>query len=300
MNELDALADQFSAARSHLRAVAYRMLGSISDADDVVQEAWLRLSRSEVSHITNVPGWLTTVTARHCLDHLRARKTGAARREAEPTAGEPASGADPEAEVALADSVGLALLVVLESLGPAERIAFVLHDLFDLSFDEIAQVLDRTPEAARQLASRARRRVRQPSAESVPPPTDDGRRVQRRLVEAFLTATRKGDVQELLAVLAPDVTFTADEATNRGRALTVRGATKVARIAAKGGAAAAAVILVDGQVGLAVAPMGRLRMVIRFVTSGDRITHVEAIGDSRALERMTFALLDAESERGDA
>ena len=206
------LAEQFEAQRSHLQRVAYRMLGSLGEADDAVQEAWLRLSRSEVEGIDNLGGWLTTVVARVCLDMLRSRKL---RRE-EPLDGEPepaadhAATSDPERETELADNVGLALLVVLEALAPAERVAFVLHDMFDLPFEEIAPIVGRSPTAARQLASRARRRV-QGSAETSQADVAGNRKV----VDAFLAAARSGDMAGLLAVLDPDVVLHADRAAAR-------------------------------------------------------------------------------------
>src|SRR5205809_934269 len=203
------LAERFEANRPHLRAVAYRMLGSVAEADDAVQEAWLRFDRSDTSAVANLGGWLTTVVARVCLDMLRARKS---RGEEPLTPAGPAvdrqpSQSDPEEEVLLADSVGLALLVVLETLAPAERLAFVLHDMFDLSFEEIAPIVDRSPDAARQLASRARRRVQ--GAGTVP---DADPTRQREMVDAFLAASRGGDFDALLALLDPDVVVRADPA----------------------------------------------------------------------------------------
>ena len=213
MDEHEWLAEQFEANRTHLRAVAYRMLGSLSEADDAVQEAWLRLSRSDTSGVENLGGWLTTVVARVCLDMLRSRKS---RREEPLGAHVPdpmvsrEDGIDPEHEALLADSVGLALLVVLETLAPAERVAFVLHDMFDLPFDEIAPIVGRSPTAARQLASRARRRVQ--GAATVP---DADLTRQREVVDAFLAASRGGDFDALLALLDPDVVLRADRAPCR-------------------------------------------------------------------------------------
>src|SRR6266480_3480972 len=213
MNDNDWMVERFEEHRGHLRAVAYRMLGSLSEADDAVQESWLRLSRADTSDVANLGGWLTTVVARVCLDMLRSRK---ARSEESlgPHVLEPAVGQEdrshPEQETLLADSVGLALLVVLETLAPPERVAFVLHDMFDLPFDEIAPIVARTPAAARQLASRARRRVR--GAATVP---DADRTRQREVVEAFLAASRGGDFDALLAVLDPDVVLRADPAAAR-------------------------------------------------------------------------------------
>jgi RNA polymerase sigma-70 factor (ECF subfamily) len=223
VNERDYLAERFEANRSHLRAVAYRMLGSVSEADDAVQEAWLRLSRSDADEIQNLGGWLTTVVARVSLDMLRSRDT---RREdpldlrmPEPII-DRADGTDPEHETLLADSVGLALLVVLETLKPAERLAFVLHDIFEVPFDEIAPIVDRSPEATRQLASRARRRVQ---GERTAPDADI--QTQREVVDAFVAAARVGDFEALFEVLDPDVVLRTD----RGRvAREIRGAEAVA------------------------------------------------------------------------
>ncbi len=226
MDDREYLAQQFEANRTHLRAVAYRMLGSVSEADDAVQESWLRLSRSDASEIENLGGWLTTVVARVCLDMLRSRKS---QREEPlgPHVPEPIvsreDGVDPEHEALLADSVGLALVVVLETLTPAERLAFVLHDMFAVPFGEIGSIVDRSPDAARQLASRARRRVR---GAPVPDP-DLGR--QREVVDAFLAAARDGDLEALVAVLDPDVVLRADRGAVAARASReVRGARAVA------------------------------------------------------------------------
>src|SRR5215207_7831580 len=231
MNEHNWLTQRFESNRTHLRAVAYRMLGSLSEADDAVQEAWLRLSRSDTSGVENFGGWLTTVVARVCLDMLRSRKT----RHEEPL-GEPLGahvpdpvvsredGIDPEQEVLLADSVGLALLVVLETLSPAERLAFVLHDMFAVPFDEIAPIVGRSPTAARQLASRARRRVRRAA-----PVPDADLALQREVVDAFLAASREGDFDVLLAVLDPDVVLRSDTGVEGpGVSREVRGAEEVA------------------------------------------------------------------------
>src|SRR5262245_29280729 len=259
------LAEQFESHRGHLREVAYRMLSSRSEADDAVQEAWLRLSRSDTGAVENLGGWLTTVVARVCLDMLRWRKS---RRE-EPLETHWSNlvmsrenRSDPEHEVALCESVGLALLVVLETLPPAERVAFVLHDMFDLPFDEIAPIVGRTEAAARQLASRARRRVR---GSPMVPAADLSR--QREIVEAFLAASRGGDFEALLAVLDPDVVARADRAAVPSGALTeVRGAPAVAKSALTFSARArfAQVALVNGTVGIIVAPRGRLFIVLGF------------------------------------
>src|SRR5436309_4057058 len=248
MHEHDWLTEQFEAYRSHLRAVAYRMLGSMSEADDAVQESWLRLSRSDTSGVENLGGWLTTVVARMCLDMLRTRES----RHEEPLdvhVPDPIisreDGIDPEYEALLADSVGLALHVVLDTLNPAERLAFALHDLFAVPFDEIAPIVGRSETAARQLASRARRRVQ--GAATAP---DADRTRQRVVVDAFLAASRGGDFDALLAVLDPDVVLRADRAAvQTGASEEVRGATAVARTFA-GRARAARPALVNGVAGL--------------------------------------------------
>jgi len=291
MNDHDQLAEQFEAKRSHLRAVAYRMLGSLPEAEDAVQESWLRLSRADTSAVENVGGWLTTVVARVCLDMLRSRKS---RREEpleahvpEPAAAR-AESADAEQEMVLADSVGLALLVVLETLAPAERLVFVLHDMFALSFDEIAPIVDRSPAAARQLASRARRRVQGASTVS-----DATLTRQREIVDAFLAASRGGDFDALLAVLAPDVVLRSDAAARRpGVPAELRGAREVASRAVKGGARAARPVLVNGAVGVVVAPRGRLMMVLLFTIAGDKIVEIEAVGDTDRLRGLELSVLD--------
>lgn len=277
MDEKKLLADAFEANRGHLRGVAWRMLGSASEADDAVQEAWLRLARADTGEVENLGGWLTTVVARICLDMLRSRRS---RREepADPDAPEPvAEGGDPEREIVLADSVGVALMVVLDTLAPAERLAFVLHDMFDIPFDDIAPIVGRSPEAARQLASRARRRVqgaRQPDP-------DLARR--RQVIEAFLAASRGGDFEALLAVLAPDVEFSADAAAARlGGAASLSGAAAVAQ-AFQGRAAAARTVLVDGVPGVLVAPSGKLLLVMRITVADGRITAIEAVADAERL-----------------
>jgi RNA polymerase sigma factor (sigma-70 family) len=312
MDGRDWLADRFEEDRGHLRAVAYRMLGSLSEADDAVQEAWLRLSRSDTSEVQNLSGWLTTVVARVCLDTLRSRK---ARREeplgelAPERLASSAAGADPEQEALLADSVGLALLVVLEMLEPAERLAFVLHDMFDVPFDEIAPIVGRTPAAARQLASRARRRVHGAGTQvgAGGRKGEDGREgvvkgrggdleQQRALVDAFMAAARAGDFQGLLAVLDPDVVLRSDRA---GAPREIRGAAEYARRAAVGGAWAAAsgawaaqVALVNGAVGVIVAPRGRLTMVLEFTIENGKIVAVDAITDPQRIGELELAVLD--------
>jgi RNA polymerase sigma factor (sigma-70 family) len=278
------LAAQFESNREHLRAVAYRMLGSVSEAEDTVQEAWLRLSRSDSRSIENLGGWLTTVVARMCLDTLRARRIRAeAPVEAPRTV---ASDESFERQAAIADSVGLALLVVLETLAPAERIAFVLHDMFDLTFEEIAPIVERTPTAARQLASRARRRV-----QGAPVPDADRRR-KRAIVEAFLAAARLGDLDGLLALLDPDVVLRGDRITMPGKQKSLRGAHVLAGRAAAAGARAARIALVDGEIAVVIAPLGRLLMVLRYTIEGDKIVEVEAIGEPERLATLELAVLD--------
>jgi RNA polymerase sigma-70 factor (ECF subfamily) len=267
------------------------MLGSLSEADDAVQESWIRLSRSDADRIENLGGWLTTVVGRVCLDMLRSRTS---RRE-EPLGahlpgpvGGAGSGADPEQEALLADSVGLALLVVLETLTPAERLAFVLHDTFAVPFDEIAPIVGRSPEAARQLASRARRRVRGETA-----PLDADLTRQREVVDAFLAAARGGDFARLLAVLDPDVVLRADSANLLpGGAREMRGATAIARNAVRGGARAAQAALVNGAVGVVVAPRGRLLMVLDFTVRDGKVVEIDAISDPERLHQIDLAVLD--------
>jgi len=291
MDEHDFLAEQFEENRTHLRAVAYRMLGSLSEAEDAVQEAWLRLSRSDTGGVENLGGWLTTVVGRVCLDMLRSRRS---RREEplgarfpDPIVGRQ-GGIDPEYEALLSDSVGLALLAVLETLSPAERLAFVLHDMFAVPFDEIATIVDRSPAASRQLTSRARRRVRG----AVTSPDADLAR-QREVVDAFLAAARGGDFDALVAVLDPDVVLRADrEAVPAGASREVRGAPAVARRAAKGRARAARPALVNGAVGVVVAPRGRLLMVLGFTIRGGEIVEIDAIADSARLRKLDLAVLD--------
>jgi len=293
MSASDWLTERFEETRPHLRGVAYRMLGSASEAEDAVQETWLRLHRADTSDVANLGGWLTTVTARVCLDMLRSRKS---RREVpiEGTPPEPAEQApaiDPAEETRLANSVGLALLVVLDALSPAERVAFVLHDLFDLSFEEIAPVVGRSEEAARQLASRARRRVR--GAET---PTAGELRSQRALVDAFLAAARTGDLQTLVSMLDPDVEFHADSAAMRGgRAREVRGAGPVAKLYS-GRAHGVGSALIDGAVGIVVAPLGRLMMVIQVTFSAGRISKLDVVADPAKLRDMDIVALEG-SER---
>lgn len=289
MDRQNFLADQFEAHRSHLRRVAYRMLGAAGEADDAVQEAWLRLSRSEPDGIQNLGGWLTTVVARVCLDMLRTRKS---RREEPLGEGEDESQPgelDPEQEALLADSVGLAVLVVLEALAPAERVAFVLHDMFDLPFEEIAPIVGRSPSAARQLASRARRRVRG-SAKSADADVDLAG--NRQVVDAFLAASRAGDFEGLMAVLDPDVVLNADlTAVQMGGTLQLRGAAAVAGMY-KGRAQTARPALVDGALGVVVAPLGKLKLALRLTITNGRIAAIDVIADPERLRDVTISALD--------
>ena len=291
MEELEWLAKQFEEKRTHLRAVAYRMLGSLSEAEDAVQESWLRLSRSSTSEIQNLGRWLTTVVARVCLDMLRSRKS----RPEEPLDAhkpEPMvsreNRADPETEMLMADSVGLALLVVLDTLAPAERLAFVLHDMFNLSFDEIAPIAGRSPIATRQLASRARRRVQ--GAARIPE-ADLTR--QREVIDAFLAASRGGDFEALLAMLDPDVILRADAAAPpKGAPKEIRGAAAIAGRAVKAGARAARLALVDGAAGVIVAPRGRLLMVLRFTITGGKIVEIDVTAEPKRLRELDLAVLN--------
>jgi len=288
----EQLTKMFEADRARLRAVAYRMLGSVSEADDAVQEAWLRINRSGAGGIQNLEGWLTTVVARVCLDLLRSRKSR--REEALDELVASITGrddrTDPEQEALLAESVGIALLVVLDTLGPAERVAFVLHDVFDLPFDEIANVVGRTPAAARQLASRARRRVRGGDAT----PGHDLKR-QQVVVDAFLVALRAGDFEGLLAVLDPEAVFRADAAAGPlGAPTEIRGARNWARgaLAYSRFARFARPALVNGAVGLVLAERGRLSRVLSFTIAHEKIVKVEVIADAERLEQLDLAVLN--------
>jgi RNA polymerase sigma factor (sigma-70 family) len=292
MDERNWLAERFEEHRTRLRAVAYRMLGSLSEADDAVQEAWLRLSRSDADEIENLGGWLTTVVSRVSLNMLRARS---ARRE-EPIGvhvPEPIvdrlDGTDPEHEALLADSIGLALLVVLETLPPAERLAFVLHDMFAVPFDEIAPIVDRSPDAARQLASRARRRVQ---GENTVPDADLGR--QREVVEAFLAASREGDFDALLAVLDPDVVLRAEVGPLPSDAREVRGAEAVAGQALTYSRLRLAVrpALVNGVIGAVTTLHGRPFSVGAFTVRGGKIVEIDILADPERLSRLDLAVLD--------
>ena len=293
MDAHDTITGRFEANRAHLRAVAYRMLGSRSDADDAVQEAWLRLSRSDTDAIENLDGWLTTVVARVSLDMLRSRKS---RREEPLDAHVPdpvlsrEDRADPEQQALLAESVGLALLVVLETLGPEERLAFVLHDMFGVPFDEIAAIVGRSTTAAYQLASRARRRVR--GAPAVPDVDLSG---QRKVVNAYLAAARDGDFEALLAVLGPDVVLRADTgATGPGLSRVLRGARAVADGAATYARLAkfARPVLVNGAPGFIVIRERQPLAVIGFTVTEERIAEIDILADPTRLRELDLAILD--------
>jgi RNA polymerase sigma-70 factor (ECF subfamily) len=286
MDDRDWLAERFEAHRPHLRAVAYRMLGSAAEADDAVQETWLRASRAGADEVDNLGGWLTTVVARVCLNQLRSRRS---RPEAplDDQAAELADGAaDPEAEAVLADAVGPALLVVLDTLSPAERLAFVLHDLFAVPFGEIAEILGRSEAAARQLASRARRRVQGAEA------SEGDRARQRLVVEAFLAASRKGDFEALLRLLDPRVVARADAAAvAAGAEAEVRGARAVAGTFV-GRARFARPALVEGAVGAVWAPGGRPRVVFAFTVSDGRVAEIRLLADPERLAELDLVPLD--------
>ncbi|GAA1978245.1 sigma-70 family RNA polymerase sigma factor [Amycolatopsis minnesotensis] len=288
MAEHDELAARFETHRAQLRAVAYRMLGSLGEADDAVQEAWLRLGRTDVREVESMAAWLRTVVSRVCLDMLRSRKS---RREdlGGNLPDEFAGGPGPEEEILLADSVGRALLVVLDTLGPDERVAFVLHDLFAVPFDRIAPIVDRSPVTTKKLASRARQRVRGTS------PVPDADLARHRLViDAFLAASRGGDLTALLEVLAPDVVRRADPAAlPPGRSTVARGARVVAKETVGFGRRSrfAETALVDGSVGVVVAPRGRLVLAITVTVEGDRITSYEVIADPDRLRQLDIAVL---------
>ena len=286
---MDELARQFEEHRTHLRGVAYRILGSLSEADDAVQEAWLRLSRSDAEAIDNLGGWLTTVVARIALNLLRARKTRGEVHVPEPIV-DSADGLDPEHEALLADSVGLALLVVLETLTPAERLAFVLHDVFAVPFDEIAPIVDRTPAAARQLASRARRRVQ---AEPTEPDAD--LETQREVVDAFVAASRNGDFEALLEVLDPDVVLRADSSPLApGAPRELRGAATVARNAQGYGRLGLDMrhALVNGVAGLVALRDGVPFSVGAVIVRNRRIVAVDIVADPERLARLDLTIVD--------
>jgi RNA polymerase sigma-70 factor (ECF subfamily) len=293
------LADRFEEHRAHLRAVAYRMLGSLTEADDAVQDTWLRLSRSGAGEVDNLGGWLTTIVARVCLNMLRSRNL---RREEslgvhlpDPLIS-PEGELQPEEEALLADSVGLALLVVLDTLAPAERLAFVLHDMFELPFEEIAPMVGRTPAAARQLASRARRRVK---GAEVPAPDPDLAR-QREVVDAFFSAARGGDFDALVAVLDPDVVLRLDSGARRPAAsLMIRGAAAVARQAQSGLAAGLRAAhlhpaLVNGAAGVVVTVRGRPITVMGFTVADGKVAEIDAIADPERVRKIAAAVLNDE------
>jgi RNA polymerase sigma factor (sigma-70 family) len=293
MDGHDLLTERFEANRTHLRAVAYRMLGSLSEADDALQETWLRLNRTSTDDVQNLTGWLTTVVARVCLDMLRVRTL--LREEPhgvhvpEPIVGS-AQGHDPEHQALLADFVGLALLVVLETLSPAERLAFVLHDMFSVPFDDIAPIVGRSPAAARQLASRARRRVQ---GTTIIPDADLGR--QREVVDAFLTASRNGDFEALLAVLDPDVVLRADSGTASPVASTeLRGAAAVAEQALffSRFAEFARPALVNGTAGLVTAPGGHPFSVMGFAIALGRIVEIDILADPTRLRQLDLTVIN--------
>ncbi|MBB4935499.1 RNA polymerase sigma-70 factor (ECF subfamily) [Lipingzhangella halophila] len=295
MNELDFLAERFEEHRAHLKAVAYRMLGSLAESDDAVQEAWLRLTRSEADKIDNLGGWLTTVVGRVCLDVLRSRRL---RREEplesrlpDPVVSEE-NGACPEHQALVADSVGLALLVVLESLDPAERLAFVLHDMFGMPFEQIAPIVDRTPSTARKLASRARRRVR-----GQPPVPDPDPVAQRRVVDAFLTAARGGDFDRLLVILDPDIVLRADSGSAfPGGMKVLRGAEAVAgqfatfqRMAT---ISVARPVLVNGTSGLLTTVDGELNSIMNFTIANEKVVAIDILSDPDRLADLDLTGLE--------
>jgi len=305
MTEHNWLTERFEENRPRLRGVAYRMLGSLSEAEDAVQEAWLRLNGIDAATIENLGGWLTTVVSRVCLDMLRGRK---ARREesieaqvTEPSVGR-GEGADPESEALLADSVGVALLVVLDTLTPAERLVFVLHDLFGMPFHEIGSIVGRSPAAAKQLASRARRRVRGSSA-----PLDADKARQREVVEAFLRAARAGDIDALLTVLDPDAVIRIDAAARTdgvvridappeevGQPREVKGASMWVRqmvALSRGLRFGVQTALIDGSIGLIFAPRGKLVRALMFTFENAKVTRVDAIGDPAHLRKLDIAVL---------
>ncbi|WP_328401891.1 sigma-70 family RNA polymerase sigma factor [Nocardia sp. NBC_00403] len=290
MHAQDLLARRFETHRDHLRSIAYRMLGSSSEAEDAVQEAWLRLALSDTGDMENLAGWLTTVVSRICLDMLRSR---AARREDPVDSiadhGDTAYDSDPEHEAVLIDSVGRALLVVLDTLGPDERVAFVLHDMFAVPFDQIAPIVRRTTATTKRLASRARSRARGDATASSAELAE-----QRHVVEAFLAAARSGDLAALLVVLAPEVVRTADPAAlPAGMALVARGADAVAKetLVLRRRSQVAALALVNGTVGIIVAPRGRLLLALTVTVEGDRIAAYEVYADPARLRQLELAVL---------
>ena len=290
MNNHEWLAEQFEGYRNHLRSVAYRMLGSLSEADDAVQAAWLNVSRADTSGVDNLGGWLTTIVARVCLDTLRARKLHP---EEDLETHEPVrvadEGIDPEYEALLADSVGIALLVILNTLNPDERLAFVLHDVFAMPFEEIAPIVGRSATTARQLASRARRRVR--GATAVP---SAALSPQKEVVKAFLAAARAGDFEALLAVLDPEVVFRADAPSMpNGEAWETAGAAAVAKqFLRRGGAQSVYPMLLNGVVGLVVAPRGRMKLVLNFTIANGKIASIDAVAEPTYLSQLEMAVLN--------
>jgi RNA polymerase sigma factor (sigma-70 family) len=301
MADNDWLAAAFEEHRAHLRAVAYRLLGSLTDAEDAVQDTWLRLGRADISEVENLSGWLTTVVARVSLNMLRSRRRETPVGDSWPAAAEaaatapgavgPSGAADPEDEAVLADSIGVALLVVLDTLNPAERIAFVLHDLFAMPFTEVAAVLGRSSEATRQLASRARRRIR--GAPNHDHAADFAR--QRKVAAAFLQATRTGDLSALVELLDADVTLTGDAfVAPTGKPMVMQGLEKVARgaVASSVRARHSQLALVDGEVGIVYAPAGRLQIVLSFTVSAEsKITRIDVTANPDTLRRMQLAVL---------
>src|SRR5487761_54844 len=295
------LADRFEEERGHLRSVAYRMLGSVTEADDAVQDAWVRLSRSGTDEVENLSAWLTTIVARVCLNMLRWRNS---RREEpievhvpDPVIS-PVREPWPEEEAVLADSVGLALLVVLDTLAPAERLAFVLHDMFELPFDEIAPMVGRSAAAARQLASRARRRVK---GADIPAPDVDYAR-QRQVVDAFFQAARGGDFEALVALLDPHVVLRADSGAQRAASVVIRGAESVARQALGGGSGGATIrhkaellpVFVNGAPGVVVTVKGRPFTVMGFTVTGGKIVEMDVIADPERVRRIAASVLPEE------
>jgi RNA polymerase sigma factor (sigma-70 family) len=294
MNEHELLAQRFERERPHLRAVAYRILGSLTEADDALQEAWLRVSRADSGGIENMRGWLTTIVARICLNTLKSRNS----RPEEPLGPHvpdpivsPEDGVDPEHEALLADSVGLALLVVLDALSPAERLAFVLHDMFAVPFDEIAPIIERSPAATRQLASRARRRV-----QAATPSPDADVHSQREIIDAFLAASRDGDFEALIALLDPDVVLRTDAgAVLPGASRLIRGAAAVAQqtvtfTRSRSGEAKPA--LVNGTAGVVWASQGRPFSVVGFTVRRSRIAEIDVLADPARLEQLEIDVLD--------
>ena len=293
MHTPEWLAEQFEEHRAHLRAVGYRMLGSASEAEDAVQESWIRLGRTDVSAVENLRAWLTTVVARVCLDMLRTR---ASRREDPLNVHVPdpvitRADRDPESDAMLADSVGLALLVVLETLEPAERLAFVLHDVFGMTFDEIAPIVERSPAAARQLASRARRRV-----QSKAPNPEHDLHQQRRVVDAFLTAARDGDFERLVAVLDPEIVLRADGGALAGASRIVRGAQAVAAQASTFSRLGLSnqFVLVNGNIGLVSRRSdGRLFSVLGFTIAGGKVVEIDILADPERLGRLDLSAIES-------